>query len=129
MSKGSPEKYEDEHQSITKSSYFTEAPDISKMPSYKLLDTIKVADMEPFIETKKYSIAHGEANFWEQKKFPEGCKELEKLDDKLKENELVGANTLKGEIFVSKVVPYKYRQEVAYHEWVESLVRKEMTKK
>jgi hypothetical protein len=111
---------------ITKSNFFDKAPDIKQMPTYKIVDSISVKQMEPWINTSSFVVAHEEAMYWEKDQFPNGFKELEKLDNKLKEDELAGANDFKGILYVSSKVPSKHRDEVAYHEWVESLVRKKL---
>lgn len=112
-----------------KPSFFKKAPNIKDMPSYKTIATIHIQDMEPFIDSKNYKLAHNEADYWEDKVFPNGFSKLEKLFNHIPKTELLGANNEKAELFVSEKVPIQYRKEVCYHEWVESLARKILSKK
>src|SRR5690348_5346322 len=114
------EANEDEKVEILKPLFIKEAPPLKDMPSYKLIANIKIDAMEPFIDTTFYGVAHAEANYWEEQMFPKGFKAMAKLDDLLEDNELAGANDREGKLYVSAKVPAKYRQEVCYHEWVES---------
>jgi hypothetical protein len=66
--------------------------------------------------TKQYPTAHEEASKDEKKKYPKGYEKLKKLDEKLPAGQLIGKNTRSGKIEVSKVVPKKERNEVAFHE-------------
>jgi len=70
---------------------------------------------------KKYKEAHEKANKAEKKKYGQKqFKEIEKFDRKLHKHELSGKNLKSGKIEISKKVPAKYREEVAYHEKVEN---------
>lgn len=73
--------------------------------------------------SKRYDYAHKEANKAEKKKYPKGYEDLKQLDRGLSDkHELIGKNTKAGKIEVSKKVPKKYRDEVAYHEKVENKI-------
>lgn len=69
---------------------------------------------------KKYKTSHEEADIAEKKKYPKGYKELKNIDEKISKNQLIGKNTKTGKIEVSKKVPKKLRNEVAFHEKVEN---------
>ncbi len=77
---------------------------------------------------KNYKEAHEEASNAEKKKYPSGYKKLKKLDKEVPEGELIGKNTKSGKIEVSKKVPEKERNEVAFHEKYESKAIKRLTK-
>lgn len=79
--------------------------------------------------SKKYEEAHSEASNAEKKKYPKGYKVLKKLDAKVSKNTLIGKNTKSSKLEVSKIVPKKYRNEVAYHEKIESKAIKRLSKK
>jgi hypothetical protein len=65
----------------------------------------------------KYKTAHEETSRKEKAKFPKKDYErLKHLDEKIPKGELIGKNTKKGEIKVSKKVPKDLRKEVAWHE-------------
>ena len=70
---------------------------------------------------RNYKSAHEKANKKEKEKYGEkNYKALGKYVSKAAKHELLGKNTQKGKIEVSSKVPKKYRDEVAYHEQVES---------
>lgn len=115
-----------EYTIISKPKYIVEQPLLAKMPEYSLVSSLSVKDMEPWIRSKNYIKAHQDADYWENKVFSKTYKELDKLAQNLPNNVLLGANDPKGNLFVSKKVPVKLRQEAAYHEWVESLARKKL---
>ncbi len=73
---------------------------------------------------KGYPAAHEKANKAEKKKFGTiAFDSLRKLDAEAgRKHKLVGKNTPKGKIEVSKAVPKNRRKEVAYHEKVESRI-------
>ena len=82
--------------------------------NYKLKDKIK---REGFpTSSKYYPEAHSEASNSEKKKYPKSYQVLKKLDAQTNKNELLGKNTKSGKVEVSKKVPPKLRNEVAYHE-------------
>jgi hypothetical protein len=69
---------------------------------------------------KEYHEAHSEADAREKKKYPKGYKTVAKNDKKTPYTELLGTNTPSGKIIVSARVPKANREEIAYHEQVES---------
>jgi len=75
---------------------------------------------------KKYKSAHEEATKKEKSNFPrKDYNQLKHLDESMPKGELIGKNTKSGKVEVSKKVPRKLRDEVAYHEKVENkLLRK-----
>lgn len=75
---------------------------------------------------KGYKTAHEEATKKEKAKFPsKDYKKLKRMDESIPAKELIGKNTKSGRIEVSKKVPAKLRDEVAYHERTENkLLRK-----
>jgi len=79
--------------------------------------------------SKGYKNAHEQADREEKKKFPKGYEKLKKLDEKLPKRELIGKNTKSGKIEVNKIVPKNLRQEVAFHEKMESKQLKKLRKK
>ena len=62
-------RYDKDDPLIKKPKYFTEAPDIRQLPEYKLIDKLTDKDMEPWIDSKQYTEAHNEANYWEHQLF------------------------------------------------------------
>jgi len=74
------------------------------------------------VHEKKYATAHAKANAAEKKKFgKKAFKELAKLDEKAgHKHKLIGKNLKSGKLEVSKSVPKRFRDEVAYHEKVEN---------
>jgi hypothetical protein len=72
---------------------------------------------------KGYKSAHEEVTKKEKAKFPsKDYKKLKAMDESLPSHELIGKNTKRGEIEVSKKVPSKLRNEVAFHERVENKI-------
>lgn len=76
--------------------------------------------------SKDFSKANDYANREEKKKYPKGYKKLEKIDSHLHKGEILGHINKKGKITISKKVPKKQREEVAYHEKME---RKKLSEK
>lgn len=71
--------------------------------------------------SSKYQEAHRKANEAEEKKYgKKSFKVLERLDKKVSKHELIGKNLKRGKLEVSKKVPKRYREEVAYHEEIEN---------
>lgn len=88
-------------------------------PDYHLKD--KLTDKGFPTHSKEYKKAHAKANEAEKHRFgKENFERLGKTIKSIPKHELLGKNTKKGDIEVSKKVPKKYRKEVAYHEKVES---------
>lgn len=86
---------------------------------FKVMNTL--SDKGFPTHSKKYHSAHELANKKEKEKFgKKAFKEVEKIDRKLGNHELAGKNTRSGKIEVSKKIPEKYRNEVAYHEKIEN---------
>ncbi|HEV2917567.1 MAG TPA: hypothetical protein VGW78_07540 [Candidatus Babeliales bacterium] len=67
-----------------------------------------------------YHEAHTIANQKEKAKYPKGYLRLKKLDQKVPAGKMIGHNTKSGKISVSNKVPKSLREEVAFHERVES---------
>lgn len=84
------------------------------MTKYKLENKIKRKGYPT--NNKNYPEAHEEASNAEKKKYPAGYQKLKQLDKKTPNKQLIGKNTKSGKIEVSKKVPKKERQEVAFHE-------------
>jgi hypothetical protein len=76
----------------------------------------------------KYREAHSEASNSEKSKYPKGYAKLKKMDAQTPSGQLLGKNTKSGKIYVSSKVPKALRQEVAYHEKMESKAIKRLTK-
>lgn len=88
--------------------------------SYHLKDRIKDKGY-PTNQGKQYQSAHKAANKAEKNRFPKGFEELKDIDISMgKKHELAGKNTRSGKVEVSKKVPKRLRDEVSYHEKVES---------
>lgn len=84
---------------------------------YKVVDKIKKKGYPT--SSKHYKSAHEQADVAEKKKYPSGYEKMKSVDEKLKDDELAGKHSKSGKIEVSKKVPPKQRNEVAYHEFVE----------
>lgn len=94
---------------------------------YKEVNSIK---REGFpTSSKEYKEAHSEADKAEKKKYPKGYNKLKDIDSKLPKKELVGKSDKKGKVTVSKKVPKKLRNEVAYHEKYENKTIKRLKEK
>lgn len=79
---------------------------------------------------KAYRTAHEEASKKEKMKFPrKDYDTLKKMDYNSPKGELLGKNTKKGKIEVSKKVPAKLRKEVAFHEKTENKILRSRKKK
>lgn len=97
------------------------------MKKYYLKDRLKDSGFPT--HSSFYQNAHRKAEKLEKKKFPDGYEAMKKIDEKLKKHELAGKNLKSGKIEVSKKVPKKFRNEVAYHEKMESKFIKQAKKK
>ena len=93
--------------------------------------TNKLTDKGFPTHEKNYKTAHAKANYAEKQNFGDkNFKRLGKIERSIKKHELLGKNTKSGKIEVSKKVPTKYREEVAYHEKIENKnLKKEKRKK
>jgi hypothetical protein len=90
-------------------------------PHYEVVD--KLSDKGFPTHDKKYKIAHNAANRAEIKKYGrKAFSDVGIVDRHLGHHELAGKNTKTGKIEVSKKVPKKMREEVAYHEEVENKI-------
>lgn len=70
---------------------------------------------------RKYAASHEEADKKEKKAYgSKSYNAMKKVDSKLDKHELAGKNFKSGKVEVSKKVPKKYRNEVAFHEKKES---------
>lgn len=78
---------------------------------------------------KVYKEAHAEADQAEKKKYPKGYAKMKTVDEKLKADELAGTHKRSGKVEVSKKVPGRLREEVAYHEFKESQAEKRLCAK
>ena len=76
------------------------------------------------VTSNSFSGANSEADVQEKRKYPQGYAKLKKIDKKLPKGQILGHHTKKGKIEVSKKVPKKLRNEVAYHEKVEHKIMK-----
>lgn len=78
-----------------------------------------------------YHSAHRKADELEKAEFgKKPYNEMKKIDRKLPANELAGKNLKSGKLEVSKKIPAKYREEVAFHEKVENtILRNKLRKK
>lgn len=95
--------------------------DKSTHPHYKLVSQLN--DKKFPTHSSDYPQAHRKANEAEEKAYGKrGFKQLERIDRKLAKHELAGKNLRTGKLEVSKKVPKKYRDEVAYHEEVENKI-------
>lgn len=92
---------------------------------FTVKEKLKVSKGYPVTE-KSFSKANSVADIKEKKKYPKGYEKLKKLIKKIPKTEILGHQTKKGKVTVSKRVPKKLRSEVAFHEVVE---HKEMNKK
>lgn len=77
---------------------------------------------------KDYSEAHSEASNAEKKKYPKGYQESKKIDKKVSKDTLIGTHSKSGKIEVSKIVPNKLRNEVAFHEKEEQKAQNRLKK-
>jgi hypothetical protein len=95
---------------------------------FKLVE--KLSDKGFPKSSKKYPTAHEEASKKEKMKFPrKDYDTLKKMDYNTPRGELLGKNTKKGKIEVSKKVPAKLRKEVAFHEKAENKILRSKRKK
>jgi len=94
------------------------------MTIYKVLKHVHINGYP--VTSKYYPECHLKATRDEIKKF--GIHKFRQLGIliPLHPKEYLGSNDVHGNLFVSKIVPKKFREEVAYHECVESrcLLRK-----
>lgn len=88
----------------------------------------KLSDHGYPISSKNYHEAHAEADIAEKKKYPNGYQKLKKMQKHLGKHELMGKNTKKGKIEVEGRFR-NYKDEIAYHERVESKTLKRLAKK
>ena len=82
--------------------------------TYKVVKELKSKGFPT--SSKRYPYAHEEADKSEKNKYGKSYESMKKVDSKLKKGELAGKNYKDGKIAVSKKVPKKYRDEVAFHE-------------
>lgn len=88
-------------------------------PHYRLVSSLHDSGFPT--HSDRYGNAHEKANRAEKAQF--GSKSydaLGRVDKGLKKHELAGKNLKSGKIEVSKKVPKKLRDEVAFHEGIES---------
>ena len=70
--------------------------------------------------SKKWKKAHRQANKAELKRFgKQAFKAVQRVVTRMPANELLGSHTKKGKVRISKRVPARYREQVAFHERVE----------
>lgn len=90
-----------------------------KIPKYTLKK--KILNKGFPTHDPEYKTAHEEASKKEKANFPKkDYKQLEHLDESIPYGELIGKNTRRKKIYVSKKVPKKLRPEVAFHEKAEN---------
>jgi hypothetical protein len=90
-------------------------------PHYKLVRELTSKGFPT--HSADYAQAHRKANKAEEKQF--GKRAFNKLEKYVKgssKHELIGKNLKSGKLEVSKKVPKKMREEVAYHEEVENKI-------
>lgn len=92
--------------------------------SYKLVSRIKAVGWP--VRTKSGKIrkgwksSHMAANASEKKKFgSKAFAAVQRIVRKMPKDELLGSHTKRGKIKVSKIVPKRFRPQIAYHERVE----------
>lgn len=86
---------------------------------YKLSDYIK--DNKYPRTSKNYSKCHSTANTYEKLKFGnKRFKELNKIiNSDIPKGSLAGSHNKHGTIIISTSIPKKFRDQIAYHEYIE----------